>query len=127
MEWFPDDMSNPSVEWWRDTLSHHAEALQVKTQGCLAQATVMSNGCWELGTAERPARIQWRGKRLRVYQLVAWANVAQIPLPRSVVRHLCNNRACINPDHLAVGTQAQNLFDQRQKRLDDIAQDWSHP
>lgn len=85
-----------------------------------------SEGCLELGTAECPARIQWRGHRMRVYQLIAWASANEAPRPKSVVRHLCNNRACINPEHLAVGTQAQNLFDQRQKRAQDIAEYWSH-
>lgn len=28
-----------------------------------------------------------------------------------VVMHSCDNRKCINPDHLAVGTQSDNLLD----------------
>jgi hypothetical protein len=28
-----------------------------------------------------------------------------------VVRHRCQNRLCINPDHLALGTQADNKRD----------------
>lgn len=28
-----------------------------------------------------------------------------------VVRHLCNNRRCLNPDHLAIGTHADNVRD----------------
>ena len=28
-----------------------------------------------------------------------------------VVRHACNNRACINPEHLQLGTQKDNMLD----------------
>jgi predicted XRE-type DNA-binding protein len=28
-----------------------------------------------------------------------------------VVRHLCNNRKCVNPEHLETGTQKQNVAD----------------
>jgi hypothetical protein len=34
------------------------------------------------------------------------------PIPDDlVVRHLCHNRTCVNPDHLKVGTQAANIQD----------------
>lgn len=126
MEWLPNDVPDTSVCWWHDTFTNYADALEGKVQSYLLNAEPTQEGCLELGTEQCPARVQWRGQRMRVYQLVAWAEVGQVPLRRSVVRHLCNNRACINPKHLTVGTQAQNLFDQRQKRSDDIAQFWSH-
>jgi len=126
MEWLPSDITDTSIDWWQDTFINHANTLNQKVRSYLSLAELTSVGCLELGTEQCPARIQWRGQRMRVYQLVAWAETGRVPLAKSVVRHHCNNRACINPRHLSVGTQAQNLFDQRQKRSDDIAQDWSH-
>ena len=30
-----------------------------------------------------------------------------------VVRHRCNNRLCINPDHLELGSRGENVQDER--------------
>ena len=47
------------------------------------------------------------GSRRRVY-----AHRAAIDAPPgSIVRHLCHNPSCVNPDHLALGTQADNADD----------------
>ena len=41
-----------------------------------------------------------------------------------VVRHLCHNKACVNPEHLAIGTHADNVRDKveanRQLKGEDI-------
>lgn len=38
------------------------------------------------------------------------------PIPAGmVVMHKCDNRKCLNPDHLTIGTQADNLADCRAK------------
>ncbi|WAX24030.1 hypothetical protein F5_00014 [Xanthomonas phage F5] len=38
------------------------------------------------------------------------------PCPEGqVVRHTCDNRKCINPEHLLYGTQRDNLIDRRER------------
>lgn len=113
MCWLPEGTNNKSSQWWAKIFRLHDQELETKVGDLLEQALITESGCMELGTQDVPARIQWRGRRMRAYQLVAWSYANEIPMPKRVVRHLCNNRACINPAHLKVGLQAENIVDQK--------------
>jgi hypothetical protein len=77
-----------------------------------------SAGCWEWtgSTNERGygqlmtrSRIPAKAHRLS-YEFF----VGEIPEGLCVM-HACDNRKCVNPGHLSVGTQADNLRDMREK------------
>ena len=113
MRWLPEGINNKSTQWWAEIFRLHDQELKTKVRDLLEQALITESGCMELGTKDVPARIQWQGRRIRAYQFVAWSYANEIPMPKRVVRHLCNNRACINPAHLKVGLQVENIIDQK--------------
>lgn len=64
-------------------------------------------GCTE---ASGYGRARFQGKTRRVH-VIAYT-LAHGPVPAgAVVRHTCDNRACMNPAHLIIGTQSDNVQD----------------
>ncbi len=53
--------------------------------------------------------------QIRAHRLMYMLKVGPIPA-QHVVMHSCDNPNCVNPDHLSVGTQADNMRDMSSKR-----------
>lgn len=84
---------------------------------------VTAAGCWEYtGTRDREGygRFYVRGPHLnrqkgRRAHRVAW-EITNGPIPHGlIVRHRCDNPPCCNPDHLELGTQADNMRDRSER------------
>jgi hypothetical protein len=56
-------------------------------------------------------RISIRGQRWYAHRL-SWTLHHREDIPRGqVIRHMCNDPQCVNPHHLKLGTQQQNVMD----------------
>ena len=72
-----------------------------------------NTGCW-LWTASTHefgyGQIYFRRKVGRAHRLSYFAFKGEIPAGM-VIRHTCDQPYCVNPDHLVVGTQRDNIHD----------------
>ena len=90
-----------------------------KLSAILSFCTRLDNGCWELQKFKRKesGHIQVSHKNKRVYAhrfVYEVVNGVKVPKDRCVC-HSCDNPACMNPDHLWVGTWGDNLRDMARK------------
>lgn len=86
-----------------------------------ARSAVAECGCilWTGPVNEDGYGMVWAFGRTRTAHRVAW-QVANGPIPPGkVVRHSCDTPACINLNHLLLGTQADNVADRddRKRRI----------
>ena len=80
MDWMPKNIRSEASDWWQDVQQNHSLELQQRIHQYLSAAKEAESGCLELGSQGCPARIQWRGRRMRVYQLVAWGSAQAVPV-----------------------------------------------
>ena len=83
----------------------------------LENISINENGCWEWNKSKSKsgyAKIWYRGSTMRGNRVSYLAFIGDIP-EGILVCHHCDNRSCINPDHLFLGTHKDNCHDSIQK------------
>jgi len=77
----------------------------------------LPSGCWEYREARNKAGCGIFHIQRRAYlaHRVAWMLTHGDFDVRLKILHRCDNPPCVNPEHLFVGTQADNMFDMKAK------------
>jgi len=81
-----------------------------------SRCTVTSSGCWQWNGAHDTRGygfVIYDGKRTRTHRLAYL--LFKGPVKNLCVCHRCDNPPCINPEHLFLGTQTDNMNDARNK------------
>lgn len=84
----------------------------------MSETTVnQETGCWEYNgvtTEKGYGRISHNGKKFRVHRLSFFTFVGDVP-DGIMVCHTCDNRLCVNPHHLWLGSAGDNVSDMMSK------------
>ena len=108
----PFVLEDESEVWLTDILSNHYEEAHARALSLLEHGVPNENGCIETNTAGRK-KTRFRGRQVAVYRLIYCVLNRRIASFNDVVRHRCNNHRCMNPDHLEIGSRADNRDDDR--------------
>ena len=90
-----------------------------------------TNKCWPwIGSIDRKrggyGHIWWNGKLHRAHRMVYRFGVGNIPDGMHVL-HSCDNPKCCNPEHLSLGTHAENMKQKGARKRGRGASGERHP
>ena len=106
------EYADETQQWFSVVFANHLEEARSRALSLVAEGTVSETGCIETPTLD-PRKVRFLGRQLPAYRFIFCVLGEVAAGYDDVVRHRCNNRRCINPEHLEIGSRGENLQDER--------------
>jgi HNH endonuclease len=106
------EYADETQQWFSVVFANHLEEARSRALSLVAEGTVNETGCIETPTLD-PRKVRFLGRQLPAYRFIYCVLNEVAAGYDDVVRHRCNNRRCINPEHLEIGSRGENLQDER--------------
>ena len=105
---------------WKNTGIEDSDTLQaleiIKNKNRL-KYEIKDNGCWECPHTNKSGygtditvTVCGQTKYIKPHRASVYVHTGEYP---ELVRHLCDNKRCVNPDHLCGGSHKQNCADKK--------------
>lgn len=109
-------ISGKPLDWERKTLRERISSKSlICGDGCVVWTGAVSGGNRKGGDQYGYIRVQ--GKTKRVHRVV-YEELNGAIRRKKIIMHTCDNTLCVNPDHLVLGTQRDNMRDMIKKGRD---------
>ena len=119
----PIVLRTASEQWYQWILDNKHEEARQRALSLLAETTTDENGCRVTDTRQ-PRKVRFEGGQDRAYRFLFYVLNQQVPYEEEVVRHLCHNCRCLNPEHLTIGERGDNRHDDRLREAYGVDFDW---